>query len=339
MSSLRPINAPPSRRLIAALLLALPLLAQAQSLESARRLKQQGSLRSALQAYEALLPGLRSASDYPEALLELSQTALALGEYPRAIEAGAQAAGLFHQRADAENESLAANTVGLSQLYRGEYASALRSFERSLQLDRDGHDGKGEITRLSNIGNVYFFQGKYLDALQSYQFALRRVEETAAEPWNPSRRQLVLANLAILYQQLGQYRKALEYYQLAQTFGAALPPNEYDQLLANAGTIYRRLGDPVKALRTYQAAQALFAREQLSASQIHVLQNIGIAYALDLQDMPRAQCLRPGAQARRRHQQPPRNRPRPPLPGRSPLPHGPHRRSRPRFRPDRKSVV
>ena len=174
MSSLRPINAPPSRRLIAALLLALPLLAQAQSLESARRLKQQGSLRSALQAYEALLPGLRSASDYPQALLELSQTALALGEYPRAIEAGAQAAGLFHQRADAENESLAANTVGLSRLYRGEYPPALRSFERSLQLDRDGHDGKGEITRLSNIGNVYFFQGKYLDALQSYQFALRR---------------------------------------------------------------------------------------------------------------------------------------------------------------------
>ena len=135
---------------------------------------------------------------------------------------------------------------------------------------------------------MYFFQGKYLDALQSYQLALRRVEETAAEPWNPSRRQLVLANLAILYQQLGQYQKSLEYYQLAQSAGAALPPAEYAQLLSNAGTIYRRLGDPVKALRTYQAAQALFAREQLSAGQIHVLQNIGIAYALDLHDMPRA---------------------------------------------------
>jgi CHAT domain-containing protein len=284
-----------SRNIIAALLLALSLLAHAQSpaqsLESARRLKQQGSLRPALQAYEALLPAFRFAPDrgpYALALLELSQTALALGEYPRAIEAGAQAAAIFQQRADAANESLAANTVGSSQLYRGEYAPALQSFERSLQLDRAQHDGKGEITRLSNIGNVYFFQGKYLDALQSYQLALRRVAETAADPWNPSRRQLVLANLAILYQQLGQYRKALEYYQLAQTAGAALPPNEYAQLLSNAGTIYRRLGDPVKALRTYQAAQDLFAREQLSAGQIHVLQNIGIAYALDLHDMPRA---------------------------------------------------
>jgi hypothetical protein len=47
------------------------------------------------------------------------------------------------------------------------------------------------------------------------------------------------------------------------------------------------LGDFVSPA-TYQAAQDLFAREQLSDGQIHVLQNIGIAYALDLQDMPRA---------------------------------------------------
>jgi CHAT domain-containing protein/tetratricopeptide (TPR) repeat protein len=290
MSSLRSSPAPPPRvgAILAALLLALPLLAQAQSLEAARRLKQQGALRPALQAYEALLPALRAAPDYPQALLELSQTALALGEYPRAIEAGAQAAAIFHQRSDAANESLAANTVGTGQLYRGDYAPALQSYQRSLQIDRAQHDGKGEITRLSNIGNVYFFQGRYLDALQSYQLALHRVDETAAEPWNPGRRQLVLANLAILYQQLGQYQKALDYYQLAQNSGAALPPNEYAQLLSNAGTIYRRLGDPVKALRTYQIAQALFARQQLSAGQIHVLQNIGIVYALDLADMPRA---------------------------------------------------
>ncbi len=277
------------RRSSAAIILfACCLQAQPAALESARRLKQQGALRPALQAYEALLPALRSAPEYSQALLELAQTALALGEYPRAAEAATQSAGLFRRRADAANESLATNTVGLSRLYRGEYPAAIESFQHSLQLDRTQHDGKGEITRLSNIGNVYFFQGKYLDALQSYQLGLRRVEETAAEPWNPSRRQLILANLAILYQQLGQYQKALEYYQLAQSAGAALPLAEYAQLLSNAGTIYRRLGDPVKALRTYESAQQLFAREQLSAGQLHVLQNIGIAYALDLHDMPRA---------------------------------------------------
>ena len=112
MSSIRFDSSPPLRvgAISAALLLALPLLVHAQSFESAHRLKQQGSLRPALQAYEALLPAFRSAPDrgpYAVALLELSQTALALGEYPRAIEAGAEAAAIFQQRADAANESAA----------------------------------------------------------------------------------------------------------------------------------------------------------------------------------------------------------------------------------------
>ena len=55
MSSIRPDSSPPLRvgAISGALLLALLLLVQAQSLESARRLKQQGALRPALQAYEA----------------------------------------------------------------------------------------------------------------------------------------------------------------------------------------------------------------------------------------------------------------------------------------------
>ena len=277
---------------LATLLLVLAPIAYTQAtdarLEAARRLKQQGSLRPALEAYEAAIPALRSAPVYPQALLELSLTAQALGDYSRSIEAGTQAADLFRKRSDAANEAIAANTVGSSRLYHGDYAAALENFQRALQLDRAQHDAKGEITRLSNIGNIYFFQGKYLDALESYQRAMRRVEETAAEPWNAGRRQLVLANLATLYQQLGQYQKSLDYYQLAQTAGTALPPADYAQLLANTGTIYRRLGDPVKALSNYQSAQALFAREQHSAAEVHVLQNIGIAYALDLHDMPRA---------------------------------------------------
>jgi CHAT domain-containing protein/Tfp pilus assembly protein PilF len=264
----------------------LPVLAWSQAtLESARRLRQQGSLRNALQAYEAILP---AHPGEPQVLLELAQTAMALGEYPRAIDASAQAGNFFRKKGDSTNEALASNVAASSYLYSGDYASALRDFQHALEIDRSTHDAKGEITRLSNIGNVYFFQGKYLDALEYYQLGMRRVEETAAESWNPSRRQLVLANLAILYQQLGQNQKALDYYQLAQSTGAALPPAEYAQLLSNVGTIYRRLGDPVKALRNYQDAQAYFNKETLSAGQIHILQNIGIVYALDLHDLPRA---------------------------------------------------
>jgi hypothetical protein len=85
-------------------LLVLVAISYSQSpdarLESARRLKQQGTLRPALQAYEASLPGLTSGPVYAQALLELSQIALALGEYPRAIEAGSQAADTFQKQHD-----------------------------------------------------------------------------------------------------------------------------------------------------------------------------------------------------------------------------------------------
>ena len=236
-----------------------------------------------------ILLGFRvGAQQSAETLLDNARKALAAGSYPLAIESAGQAADIFHKRGDTANEAIAANTIGSAELYRGEYSAALTAFRRALALDRAQHDGKGEITRLSNIGNVYFFQGRYLDALQSYEDGLRRVEETRSEAWNAGRRQLVLTNLAILYEQLGQNEKALEYYQQAKQGGASLPPDEYAQLLSNAGTLYRRLGDPVLALENYRTAQELFAREHLSDGEIHVLQNIGIAYALDLRDMDQA---------------------------------------------------
>lgn len=95
----------------------------------------------------------------------------------------------------------------------------------------------------------------------------------------------MLTNLAALYEQLGQYQKALEYYQRALGGSQQMAPSERAQLLSNAGTLYRRLGDAVKALETYRAAQALYAREHLSDGEIHVLQDIGIALALDFQDL------------------------------------------------------
>jgi tetratricopeptide (TPR) repeat protein len=179
---------------------------------------------------------------------------------------------------------MAVNFVGLARLYRGEYAAALLSFQRALENDIRLQDASGEITRLNNISNVYFFQGKYLDALQVCERALQRADQTTAEKWNPSRRQLTLANLATLYEQLGQNEKALDYYKLAQAHGPALPPAEQAQLLSNLGTLYRRMGDPAKALEIYQTARRLFSQGHHSDGQIHILHNIGIALALDFQD-------------------------------------------------------
>ncbi len=260
----------------------------ARSLESARQLKQQRSFQAAARTYEAVMPALRSTGDRSilgHALLEYGQATLSTGDYAVALKASLEAVRIFRDLKDPAAETQAHNVAGSSQLYNGDYGGAIHAFEDALQLDRSQRDAQGEITRLSNIGNVYFFQGRYLDAQLQYDQALRRVEETSAEPWNASRRELVLTNLAALYEQLGQNEKALEYYQRALAGAQQMQPSERAQLLSNAGTLYRRLGDAVKALETYRAAQDLYSSEHLSDGEIHVLQNIGIARALDFQDL------------------------------------------------------
>ncbi|HLK65798.1 MAG TPA: CHAT domain-containing tetratricopeptide repeat protein [Bryobacteraceae bacterium] len=222
-----------------------------------------------------------------QVLLETGQASLATGDYPRAVARGEEAGALFAELRDPANEALALNTAGSGEVYRGNYPAAIAHYQQALTLDRSQHDAKGEINRLNNIAGAYFFQGKYLDALQDYQTVLRRAEENVHEPWGANRREMALTNLAVLYEQLGQNQKALEYYREALAGQDMLEPAERGQLLSNAGTLYRRLGDAVKALETYRRAQEFFAREHLSDSEIHVLQNIGIALALDMQD-PRA---------------------------------------------------
>jgi tetratricopeptide (TPR) repeat protein len=272
--------------LLAGLLMAQTGPQQTQ-LETARALRQKGAAEQAARAYESVLREIRQSGDrklIAQVVLEAGQAALAAGRYPFALERGNEAASLFQALHDSPNEAHAHNLSGTARLYTGEYAGAHEQFQQALEIDRRTHDARGEINRLNNIANVYFFQGRYLEALENYQTALRRAEQSAGESWSASRRQLELTNLAILYEQLGQNQKALDYYKQALAGPSALNPGEHGQLLSNVGTLYRRLGDAVKALETYREAQKLFEREHLSDAEIHMLQNVGIALALDLRD-------------------------------------------------------
>ena len=159
-------------------------------LGAARQLKNQGSALRASKEYEVIVPLFRASGDrvlYGRVLLEASEIAVAIGDYPHAIERATEAAGIYAGQGDVRNEAMAVNFVGLARLYRGEYAAALQSFQRALENDVRLQDASGEITRLNNI-NVYFFQGKYLDALQIRERALQGADQTTGEKWNPGRR-------------------------------------------------------------------------------------------------------------------------------------------------------
>jgi tetratricopeptide (TPR) repeat protein len=218
--------------------------------------------------------------------IRAAQSAIASGDYSRGIAKAEDAAATANALHDPKREGFARNLIGQAHLYQGAYGPALTAFQRAFELADSQHDVNAACVRLGNIGNVHFFQGRYLDALENYQLALAKSETGGAAASNG--RQLALANLAILYEQLGQNEKALGYYQRAQASASALQPSEYAQLLSNMGTLYRRMGDPVKALATYDAARQLFRRATHSDGEIHVLHNTGLVLALDYQAPARA---------------------------------------------------
>jgi CHAT domain-containing protein/tetratricopeptide (TPR) repeat protein len=284
------------RNVFLSIAIASILLGQAErsatiQLDEAIALQKSGAAREAQKALHGLIPRLRALHDdanLARALTTASDAAFTLGEYDAAIQSSTEAVGLHQKARSAELEAEDWNTIGRANIYLGRYEAAIESYRRALALDQRRRDFEGQIVRLYNIGNVYFEQGKYLDAYRQYESALDLVRATTSEKWNERRRQIVVANLAILFQRLGRYQQALELYLSLRDSSEGVKVSEKAQILANLGTLYRRLGDSQKALQTYRDAQALFAQDHHPFGEIGVLKNIGIVLALDLNRLPEA---------------------------------------------------
>jgi len=267
------------------------LFATTSRFEEAIELQRQGKSKEARKLLQAAAGDFRVTGDplnQAKALSMASRISVSLGDYRTAILDASSAAEIWRSLKNDIGISEDLNTLGLAHLNLGNYATALSNYQEALKSDLAHGSGEGEIVRRNNIGNVYYFQGRYAEALRWYQTAMDKVNATSAEVWNPRRRQLTIANLATLYQRVGQEQTALKIYQQLAASPQAMPPSEQAQLLLNQGILYRRLGDAVKALDLYRAAQALFDREHHRDGEISALRSVGLARALDLNDLPGA---------------------------------------------------
>ncbi|HEY3742994.1 MAG TPA: tetratricopeptide repeat protein, partial [Bryobacteraceae bacterium] len=203
---------------------------------------------------------LLAAKESPETLLEQARADLDAGRFAHAIENAEACAIDFRAASDNRHLAAALRVIGLARLYSGSYDLAVPSLTEALALSRQLHDFGSEIARLNDLGMASYDQGRYRDALDRYEEAQARVRQVPNDKWSPWARQITTANIAILYQTLGQYDRALSLYSGLLTSSDALEPAEHAQLLSNVGALRRRLGDPVKALETYRKAQALYRR-------------------------------------------------------------------------------
>ncbi|HXB75565.1 MAG TPA: CHAT domain-containing protein [Candidatus Acidoferrales bacterium] len=262
--------------------------AEGSRLQEALELQRNGKLKEAADSLNLAIPELRGSGDdagLARALSAAAWISVSRGDEAKAIGQATEAVALRRKFNDTRQLGDDLNTIAVAHQNLGDYRLAMDFYRQALMADRAQGDAEGEIARLNNIGNVFYFQGRYLDALRSYEDAQRRVEATSAEPWNARQGQLTTANLATLYQRLGQEQRALELYLQLAAAPQAMPPRDRAQLLLNEGVLYRRLGDPVKALETYTASQQLYAAHEYRDGEIGALRNIGIARAVDLGDL------------------------------------------------------
>ncbi len=258
-------------------------------IDRARELRNRGQPEKARTLLIDAAAQYRKAGDNDQlarALGIAADLSISLGLYKDAIAEASEALKLRVAPRDGALISEDYNVLGLAFQYLADYPASLVNYNQALANDRARGDLEGEVASLNNIGNVYYFQGYYSDSLRDYDAAMAKIRSAAPASWISARRELTLANLAVLYQRTGQEARALEYYR--DLAGRSMPAHERAQLLVNQGVLYRRLGDPVKALELYRSAQQLFADDRDRDGEIGALRNAGITWAMSLNDRSRA---------------------------------------------------
>jgi tetratricopeptide (TPR) repeat protein len=265
-----------------------------EKVRQADALKEKGSVQKARKLYESALQTLGAGEASPQmgyVLNALSDVASSEGKYDEAIQFAQRAADVYHRLGDKEQEAHALNFRGIAEGKRGLYPTNQATLSQALELSTSAGDLRGQVSILNNLGSAYYFPGNYLKALRAYDDALEIAESHSTEPWSNSWRQIIKVNQATLYQRLGRYEHALQIYRQVGISSKSLSASDQAHLLTNLGVLYRRLGDPWKALDSYRSALDLYSKQHDADGEIRALKNIGIVYALDLDDLGKAQQM------------------------------------------------
>ena len=143
----------------------------------------------------------------------LAETDLDLSRFEEAIKEGAACATLFASLADHAHEVDCLTVIGQGHAARGDFPAATEAFQKAITTARQYNLPWNEATLLNNLGSVRFLAGDYSAVHGLYLDAEQLVQRHSGESWAPRLDQLTRANLAGLYQRLGQYPRALDIYR------------------------------------------------------------------------------------------------------------------------------
>ena len=246
-------------------------------------------LERALAIYEQVYHETPNHPDIARTLNNLGEVWRGLGEARKAVSFLERASAIYKQsyQETPNHPHIARSLHNLGAAWRdlGEARKAVSFYERALAIYEQVYQetpNHPDIARtLNNLGNAW--DGR--QAVSYYQRALAIYEQVYHETPNHPDIARTLNNLGNAYSALGDYSKALEYYQQALEMQQALHEGknhaQVAQALRDVGDAYKGLSQHEQALEYYQPV--LTMQQKLHEGNNHAdvagaLNDVGVAY-------------------------------------------------------------
>lgn len=223
-----------------------------------------------------------------EQLFNQGAVAYQTGHYQAAFGAWVQALQLYQASHAPLDEALTMSSLGTVFKRFSDYSAALNCYQQALTIFQDLEEPLGEAQSLNYLGEIYIEQGHYLQAKTHYEAAQAIFEDLAvsvvanpppAEAYTLRFQAINLDNLGILYGELGQYTRALDFHQQALAIRQTLAEPQFEKItLLNIGLIYKRLENYSTALTYYEQALAISRDRNDRRGEAIALNNLALVY-------------------------------------------------------------
>jgi tetratricopeptide (TPR) repeat protein len=135
--------------------------------------------------------------------------------------------------------------------------------------------GNPELYQLQEQGEQAYYRSDFPTALQAWEKGLQRARELGSLSYIIQ----FIGNLGVVYSDLGQYAKALEYHEQALIISRNIGDrNGEGTAFGNIGLVYRELGQYTKALEYYEQALVISRDIGDRNHEGNALSNIGLVY-------------------------------------------------------------
>ncbi len=174
---------------------------------------------------------------------------------PDAAEADARASTVAAERtSDQYARANALGSLGYFLMNRYRYDEAIRWFELSVEASRQGNYQAVMALDFSDLGFCYYRLGDWSRA-ESY---MQRADASLGKAGLPTQQQIVVANIGLLRQSLGDYRGAIPFFERALEISIPLRDDFWKaKWLNNLAEVYISLGDLESGERYNRQALAI----------------------------------------------------------------------------------